>query len=1228
MHAGHHPGTVLAFLLMAHSLFALEWRQTNNARFAEVIPVGSGRAGFTTMSPEQTGIRFTNAVSEERGLTNQIYYSASGVAAGDVDGDGWVDLYFCSLDGRNGLFRNLGDWKFADVTEQAGVACPGQASTGAVCADVDGDGDLDLLVSSLGRGVRLFLNDGRSHFTETTVAAGLRSDYASMTMALADVDGDGDLDLYVANNRKDTVQDETGIRFRVNATNGLVVAVNDKPTTAPDLTNRFYVDARGTVQENAEPDVLYRNDGRGSFSAVPWTGGAFLDESGKALTAPSFDWGLSAMFRDMNEDGAPDLYVCNDGESPDRIWINDGHGRFRALSLRALRKTCLSSMGVDFADINRDGFDDFFVADMLSYGHENMHRQMVTRVGISRIGEIDSRVQAPRNTLFLNRGDNTYAEIAQFSGVEASDWSWCPAFLDVDLDGYEDLIVTTGLEKNLRDADSRFALNLLRRQSRFTKAEFLAHRKTIGSFRTPNFAFRNRGDLTFENVSAAWGFTSRQASHGLALADLDNDGDLDLAMSGLNAAPLLYRNDAVAARVGVLLKSGSGNHHGIGARIMATGGPCSQSQEMVSGGRYLSGDDAMRVFACGTATNLTISVRWRSGATTVVTNVPANSICEIVEAGAEASNLRSNVPISAPLFSDASHLLAHRHFETEFDDFARQPTLTRRLSTAGPGIAWCDLDGDGREDLIAGGGRGGAVAVFRADGGGFKRENTILMGARADDDAMGVLVWPVAPRTNLVVLAQSNYETGESNALFLHKMNRTSVVSVARAAAWDSAAGAVSMADLDGRGSLVLFVAGRVRPGRYPESASSKVFRVSGATLRADENLSAAFVNVGLVNAALFTDLDGDGLPELVLSCEWDSLRVFRFGEGRFSEITAVLRLDKFPGWWQGLAAGDFDGDGRMDIVAANWGRNHRYARFLSHPVEVFFSGAQADGTVEMFEAYHTPELNKRAPARHWDTFRFRLPFLQARIRSFAEFSRLGMSEIFSDAPVEFQTRRVEIFDSMIFLNRGDHFEAKPLPAEAQFTPAFGVCVADFDGDGHEDIFLAQNFFGTDAETSRHDAGCGLLLSGDGSSNFRAMPARKSGIELYGEGRGAAVCDYDADGRADLCVGQNGAETKLYHNVRAHPGLCVRLRGPEKNPSAIGAGLRPVFANNRFGPVRAIHAGSGWLSQDSAVQVLAAPREIKALWVRWPGGKVSQTEVPPNVLEVSLDSSGNLTVIK
>jgi hypothetical protein len=884
-----------------------------------------------------------------------------------------------------------------------------------------------------------------------------------------------------------------------------------------------------------------------------------------------------------------------------------------------------------------------FVADMLGYDHANLHTQMITRRPIGRLGEIDNRPAYPRNTLFLNRGDGTYAEIAQFSGVEASEWSWCPVFLDVDLDGYEDLLITTGLEKNLRFADVRREIELLRRQQKLTQTEFLAIRRKFGRLNVPNFAFRNRGDLTFENVSAKWGFDSRQSSHGMALADLDNDGDLDVIVACLNAPPLLYRNESGAPRIAVRLKGRGTNTRGIGARISFSNGAMTQSQELIAGGRYLSCDDAMRAFAAsGNPSGRVISVRWRSGLASTITNVVPNQVYEIEEPAAElVQSLKSQVPSPSVAFQDVSALLGYQHHEAPFDDFVRQSLLTRRLTELGPGVTWHDLDRDGRDELIIGTGRGGNLAVFKNHGTRFERVQFPPLTEKSIADIGSVLVWSSDQRSNVLAFTQSHYEAAQRDAVFIFNASSNHASGGAALAGLPSSAGASAVADVDGDGVLELFVAGRVIPGRYPAPASSRIFQNKDGAWRINEKLSKTFENVGLVNGAVFSDLDGDGRPELILACEWGPLKIFRHDRGQLVEWNPIVNarrrseletrnskpetLSQLTGWWQGVTTGDFDGDGRMDIVAANWGRNHRYQRFASKPLKIFFGDVEGDGTVEMFEAYQDPRLSKLVPSRHWDTFGFRLPFLQERIHSFEQFSRLGIEEILGEAQPLFDERMANTLDTTVFLNRGDHLETRPLPNEVQFSPAFGVSVADFDGDGHEDIFLSQNFFGVDSETSRYDAGRGLLLLGDGTGNFKAVPGQESGIQIYGEGRGTAVCDYDGDGRADLCVGQNSAETKLYHNETARPGLRVRLIGPNGNASAAGAVMRLIFADGTQGPAREIHIGSGWMSQDSLVQVLTKPEGSKALWVHWAGGRETETLIAPNTREVVVDFTGQST---
>jgi hypothetical protein len=445
-----------------------------------------------------------------------------------------------------------------------------------------------------------------------------------MTMALGDVDGDGTLDLYVANYRGTTMR-STGLDL---------LQINGQLQLRPEDRDQFELTSRGGLFELGDPDVLYLNDGKGHFLPTPWTNGVFMHKAGKPLSAVPRDWGLSVMFRDMNEDGAPDIYVCNDFFSPDRVWINDGRGHFEALSPLALRCTSTFSMGIDFADINRDGHDDFLVVDMLSRKHRRRITQnQLTEAPFEAHAHAFERAQLKRNVLQLNRGDGTYTEIAQLSGLEASEWSWTAVFLDVDLDGYEDVLIPTGHDFDTQDSDVQERMNARGPMPREEISERLLEYPRLS---LPMQAFRNLGDLHFKELGQEWGFDRIGVKHGISCADLDNDGDLDVITNDLNDEAGVYQNEGVRPRVAVRLKGAGANTRGIGSKIWLYGGAVPvQSQEMICGGRYLSCDDAMRVFAAGTETNrMRIEVRWRSGKRSVVEGVRANREYEIDEARA------------------------------------------------------------------------------------------------------------------------------------------------------------------------------------------------------------------------------------------------------------------------------------------------------------------------------------------------------------------------------------------------------------------------------------------------------------------------------------------------------------------------------------------------------------------------------------------------------------------
>ncbi len=985
------------------------------------------------------------------------------------------------------------------------------------------------------------------------------------------------------------------------------------------------------LMERGDRDFLYLNDGHGRFSPVSWTQ-SFFDETGQPLPAPPTDWGLSVLLRDLNADRLPDLLVCNDFFFwPDRLWLNELGSRFRAVPSLALRSQPVSSMGADVADIDRDGYDDFFVADMVSRRHDWRHRQrpnLMQGILTQVLRVAANRPEVARNTLQLNRGDQTWADIAQLAGVDFTEWSWGAVFLDVDLDGWEDLLIPTGNNHDVQDAD---VLRAQRSQPRDLSAEGrMRSWRQFPPLATPVLGYRNQHDLTFADRSAAWGLLEPGPWQGLALADLDNDGDQDFVVNRLNGAAGLFRNDCPAPRLAVQLKGRAPNTAGIGARIIVTGGPVTQTQQIMAGGRYLSGDQPLRTFAAGHETNrLRVEVVWRNGNRTVVEDVPANSRLEVVEDVNPLAPLPPR-PAPAPWFEEVSDRLQHRHREDDFDDLAAQPLLSRQLSTLGPGVSWFDLDADGWDDLLVSGGRGQTITAYRNEQGRtFRRADsrgwestgasgtTTVLGLRTGTNGATLLAaLPRLPGTNLAGgLRLARWPDGPAATV---------------AADFLPSAGPVTLGDVNGDGALDLFLGARYLPGHYPESGRSGLFtgRLGNTGEWHFEAASAALApglaGAALVSGATFADLTGDGWPELILACEWGPLRILRNQDGRLTDWNPAIvpiaagrgHLADLTGWWNAVAVADFDGDGRLDLLAANWGRNTRFQRYLDRPIRVYY-GDLGHGHVEVLETYYEPALRGYAPWRDYETVTRNLPWIAEHHPTFRAYGEANVEAVLGDHAADFRVLEAATLDSLLLLNRGDRFERRPLPPVAQFAPAFGIAVADYDGDGALDAFLAQNFFDVEPETSRYDAGRGLLLRGGGDGSFEGVPGQESGLRIYGQQRGAATADFDRDGRADLVVAQHGDDLRLYRNNHARPGLRVRLVGPPGNPEGIGAIVRPVWAD-RSGPARVVCAGSGYWSQDSAAVLLTGPEPPTTIWVRWPGGRERTYQVPAGQRELTL----------
>jgi len=1206
-------------------------------------PPGEAAVGFESVTASSIGIQFTNRLTEAEGAANRVLENGSGMALGDANGDGRLDVYLCGLQGNSALYLNQGNWTFRDVTESAGLTMPGEIGRGAVFADVNGDRQADLLVSTLANGVRCFLNRSGGRFVETTAAAGTGGKPGSTTMALADVDGNGTLDLYVTRYRADDIRDSSNVEARV---------VQGRTEFHPKYGNRLFMGPRGML-ERGEPDVLYLNDGRGTFKEVPWTDGAFLDESGQPLKEPPRDWGLSAGFQDLNGDGQQDLYVCNDYWTPDRLWIQDRPGRFRAAPRASLRQMSENAMGVDFADIDRDGDFDFLVLDMLSRDLGRQKRQ--ARAQSSRFFGAGPSTEVPqvmRNSLYLNRGDGSFAQAAAFAGLAASDWSWQPLFLDVDLDGYEDVVISAGHRKDVQDLDATERIRSLQRplpsgtdpaarQRTFTR-DLIEHGRIYPGYEQTLIAFRNGGGWQFQETSQEWGFHQLSVHQGMAAGDLDDDGDLDLVVNRLNDGPALYRNRARPPRIAVRLRGLQPNTAGIGAEVQLRGDASSvQRKQVVAGGRYLSGCDTAVVFATGDSRTgeapkgraWELSVRWPNGRWTRIDSVEPGFEYTIEERVESAPSIHPTPAPSKSLkwFEDASSRLLHVSVDSASDASERQLRLPRRLGHSSAGVAWYDLNRDGWDDLILGTGVGGRLGIFTNNQGhAFRPCFTTNADAPAIQATTAVLAFrDGTERTRLLeTRRQKEQPRPDFPALVDRIWGADARLTIP---GWGASPGPMAMADVDGDGDLDLFIGGQAVGGRYPEAGRSRLLYQELGGWREDAVRQDALHDLGWVNAAVWGDLDNDGDDDLVVACEWGPVRVLANESGHLRDVTADVGMSGFRGWWVGVVLGDLDGDGQLDIVGTNLGRNSSRRAVPDRPAVLWYGDFSDRGVLDLFEATWDTARRVQVPRHGLSDLLEVFPSLKTIYTSHAAFSAATAEEVLRALPQR-AVRKLEATEdrSAVFLRRGRTYQAIPLPEIAQLAPAWSVVVADFDLDGVEDLFLAQNELVPADDEPPMDAGIGLILKGKGDGSFEAIDPDLSGIRIPGDTRGAAVADFDRDGRWDLVITERSGPTRLYRNTCAAKGVRIRLDGESGNREGIGVLLRvrekSLGDSGAWGATRVVTAGGGHSSQASVTQVVPTWPGGTELQVRWPGKGAFQVVLPSGVEEVVIGNRGTVAV--
>ena len=1065
---------------------------------------GRGAARFERLPGDRTGVQFRNDLPEqpELNILNYLYYyNGGGVAVGDVDGNGYPDLYFTANLGPNRLYLNQGDFRFDDVTERAGVAGSSGWTTGATMADVDGDGLLDIYVSGVDYGTSdganiLYINNGDGTFSDRTREFGLEHAGYSTQALFVDYDGDGDLDMYLLN-------------FSTHEERGEEIGM------------------RATAPHPRAGDRLFRNDG-GHFTDVTVEAGIYAGAEG---------YGLGVVASDLDLDGCIDIYVANDFEGDDRLYLNDCDGTFTQSIATATRHTSRFAMGVDVADIDNDGLPDIYVADMLPE-REEILRSSATAEGLEAF-ELRMRVgyhpQYARNTLQLNRGGGRFSEIGYLADVHATDWSWATLLADFDNDGWKDLLVTNGIYRRPNDLDYIDFVGQTAIQSSLAggvTGENLSIRDRMPSVPIPNYLFRNRGDLTFENVATEWGVGEPGFSSGAAYVDLDNDGALDLVINDVNGPAAIYRNRSReldgAHFLRLELRGPAGNRQGIGAQVVIHHDGRLQMMEQVPTRGFQSSVDPRVHFGLGSSTRVdSLTVVWPDGSVQRLTGLAVDTVLRLNHDEATAAD---DVDRAAPatLFEEAPDALAAAapHQENRFFDFSREPLIPHQVSREGPALATADVNGDGLDDLYLGGAKwqAGQLLLQRPDGSfAVAPVATFQADSLHEDVAATFLDANGDGHPDLYVVSGGNEFWGDAEALRdrLYLNDGAGGFQRAEGALPERFAngGAVAAGDFDGDGDMDLFVGGRVVAREYGAVPSSALLRNDGGRfVDVTDEMAPALRQVGMVTGASW--LQGPQGLELAVVGEWMPVRLFRFADDRLVETTAEAGLAGTEGWWSHVAAVDLNGDGLEDLVLGNLGLNSYLRASPDAPLRMHVADFAGDGTVQ--QVLSRMNDGARYPVLGRDDMAAAIPWIRERFPTHAGFAAASLEEVFGRQALADATMvEARTFASTIALRRAEGaFDLRPLPAEAQFAPIRASAALDADGDGILDLLVGGNFHGVTPLRGRYDASYGLLLIGDGTGGFTPVDPVRSGVMIDGEVREMSVLR-GADGALMVAAARN-----------------------------------------------------------------------------------------------------------